>query len=223
MSDKNTKLVFVILIGGGSTRFGSDKGIFEFKGKPLILYQLETLRQFKRPIYISTKSSKQLQKYTDIIQDTEDLTFVLDKKEILKDSSVKTPMLGIYSTYRELCKLNIEKAFTFSCDTPLINPDVISLMIDFTKNNDYDFIIPRWENGFLEPLYAIYPVEATYHNAKKNLKKQYLKLLNLIDPTWTIKYISIEKTIKKYDENLRTFLNVNRKSDIKKLALYLEN
>ena len=41
MSIKSQNIAFIVLIGGKSTRFGSDKGIFEFLGKPLLSYQLE--------------------------------------------------------------------------------------------------------------------------------------------------------------------------------------
>ncbi|MBY9013150.1 MAG: NTP transferase domain-containing protein, partial [Candidatus Lokiarchaeota archaeon] len=46
---KNIKknLAILILVGGKSVRFGSDKGIFEFQGKPLVSYQLETLNLFR--------------------------------------------------------------------------------------------------------------------------------------------------------------------------------
>ena len=67
ISGRNKYLAFVILIGGKSTRFGTDKGLYEFLGKPLIMYQLEVLSQFNHDIYVAAHSQKQVQKYIDII------------------------------------------------------------------------------------------------------------------------------------------------------------
>lgn len=39
-------LAILILIGGRSTRFGTEKAIIELYGKPLILHQLEILSKF---------------------------------------------------------------------------------------------------------------------------------------------------------------------------------
>ena len=63
MSVRNEKISFAILIGGKSTRFGSDKGIFEFKGKPLLSYQLEILNKFGKKIFIIAHSQEQVDLY----------------------------------------------------------------------------------------------------------------------------------------------------------------
>ncbi|MHA1763414.1 MAG: molybdenum cofactor guanylyltransferase, partial [Promethearchaeota archaeon] len=45
-------LAILILIGGRSSRFGFDKGSIEFLGKPLILYQIDTLKQFDNDVFL---------------------------------------------------------------------------------------------------------------------------------------------------------------------------
>ncbi|MFX0049049.1 MAG: NTP transferase domain-containing protein, partial [Candidatus Hermodarchaeota archaeon] len=46
-------------MGGKSTRFGSDKGIFNFRGKALIDYQLETLFPLNYDIFLVANSTEQ--------------------------------------------------------------------------------------------------------------------------------------------------------------------
>ena len=73
-------------------------------------------------------------------------------------------MLGIYSGLKELYRLDFEKLFLISCDMPLIKPNVIKYLVN--DSDGFECCIPRWNNGFLEPFLAIYPVEKGYHKAK---------------------------------------------------------
>ena len=142
--------------------------------------------------------------------------------EIIEDKELRTPMIGLYSAFKELNKLNYEKAFTFSCDSPLIKPEVVDLLLNQAEG--YDCYIPRWENGFLEPLFAIYPVKDALEQAKKSLHNKTFKLTNLINENWKVNYLPIEYDIKPLDENLITFINVNGPIDIEKLMeLYQGN
>ncbi|MFX1392683.1 MAG: molybdenum cofactor guanylyltransferase [Promethearchaeota archaeon] len=212
---KNKNLAFAILIGGKSTRFGSDKGIFEFLGKPLISYQIETISKFKKDIFLVANSQEQIQTYTlkinsEIIKD-----FILDDREIISDREVRTPMIGMYSAFKELSKLGYEKAFILSCDAPLIKYEVAKLLIHQSKG--FDCCIPKWNNEFLEPLFAIYPIKKIIKIAKQNLINESYKLTNLLDSNWKIKYISIENEIKPLDTNFVSFININGPIDIEKL------
>ena len=131
-------------------------------------------------------------------------------------------MLGIYSGLKELIKLNFEKAFLLSCDMPLIKPEIIELMIK--ESEGYDCCIPRWNNGFLEPFFAIYPVEKGYYKAKEILTKENYGLYNFIDRNWRINFVSVEKSIQPLDKNLVSLININGPIDLTKLIkFYTQN
>lgn len=215
MSVKSQNIAFVILIGGKSTRFGSDKGIFEFLGKPLISYQLETLYKFNRDVFLVAHSQEQINAYKEKINFPESVSFVTDNMELLEDKDLRTPMIGLYSAFKELNKLNYEKAFAFSCDSPLIKSQVVDLLL--RQAEGYDCYIPRWENGFIEPLFAIYPVKEAFEQARESLLNKTYKLINLVNENWKVNYVPIEYDIKPLDENLITFINVNGPIDIEKL------
>ena len=218
ISNKLKKLAITILIGGKSTRFGSDKGLFEFRGKPLISYQLETITQNDYDIFLVAHSKQQAQSYIDKIDIRQIMGFIIDNNSLSSDSKVHTPMKGLYSAYKELKHIGYEKSFSISCDLPLINLDVIEFMIKQSKG--YDCCIPKWNNGFLEPLFAIYPIKKAYKKAKENLKNCKYKLTNIISDNWKINFISIENSIKQFDQNLLSFLNINTPEDIE---LLIEN
>ena len=215
ISGKNKSLAFVILVGGKSRRFGSDKGLYKFNGKPLIMYQLEILSQFNYNIYMVAHSKKQVQEYINNIDYRYISAFILDDENIVHDKNIRSPMIGMFSGFKELAKLDYKKAFILSCDMPLIKYKIVELLIERSK--DYDLCIPQWKNNYLEPLFAIYPIKKSLIRMQRNLENRTFKLLNIIDKNWKTNYISIETELKPLDENLQTFININNPIDIEKL------
>jgi molybdopterin-guanine dinucleotide biosynthesis protein A len=208
-------LAILILIGGKSTRFGTEKAIIELYGKPLILHQIDILSKLDQDIYLVAHSEEQIFNYQKQIDFPKDINYIVDDREIFKHSKIYKPMLGIYSGFKELHKLGFQKVFLLSCDMPLINSDVINLMIN--ESQDFDCCIPRWNNGFLEPFFAIYPVEKGFQKASEILLNENYGLLNFIDKNWNINYVSVENSIQKLDKNLVSLININGPIDLVKL------
>ena len=215
ISDKNKSLAFVILIGGRSKRFGSDKGLYKFNGKPIIMYQIEILSRFNHSIFVVAHSQNQMQEYVNEIDYRKITAFILDDYNLSQDKNIRSPMIGMFSAFKELDKLGYEKAFTISCDMPLIKYEIVEFLIK--KAKDYDFCIPKWNNDYLEPLFAIYPIKKTLFKIKVNLKNKTYKLLNIIDKNWKTNYVSVEKELQCLDEYLLSFININNHADIENL------
>jgi len=222
IGDEKKSLAFVILIGGKSLRFGSDKGIFEFLGKPLVSYQIETIAKFNNNIFLVANSREQVQLYKIKIETENIKDFFLDDFELILNKELRTPLIGLYTAFKELDKLNYERAFILSCDAPLIKYDVIDLLIK--QSEGFNLCIPRWNNGFLEPLFAIYPVKKSLQTSKESIQTQKYKLTEILDNTWKINYISVEDEIKPIDDNLISFFNINGPIDVEKLMkIYKKN
>jgi molybdopterin-guanine dinucleotide biosynthesis protein A len=216
INNKLKNLAISILIGGKSTRFGSDKGLFEFQGKPLISYQLETLTQKDYHIFLVANSKKQVSNYIKKIDIATIMAFIVDDNIILSNTNIRNPMIGLYSAFSELDKLGYKKTLALSCDMPFIKLNVVDFLIE--KSKGYDCCIPRWDKGFLEPLFAIYPVRKARLMAKKNLEKKFYKLSNLLDKNWKIKYISVENLIQPLDKDLCSFININEPAELDNLT-----
>ncbi|MFX0043177.1 MAG: molybdenum cofactor guanylyltransferase [Candidatus Hodarchaeota archaeon] len=208
-------------MGGKSKRFGSDKGLFELKGKPIISYQLDILAQLDYNIFLIANSKQQVARYIEKIKYELVTAFIIDDQEILLEQHIHSPMLGLYSAFKELDLLGYKKLFVLACDIPLIQNEVVKLLIK--ESQGFDCCIPKWNNGFLEPLFAIYPIKKAFLKAEENLKKKAYKLINLLDKNWKIQYVSIEKFIKPVDRKLLSFLNINRQTDIEKLMELSQN
>ena len=214
--DDQKKLAIIILIGGKNIRFGNESAaVLEVLGKPLILHQIETLSKFDEDVFLVANSEYQINSYYRKINFPKDIKLIVDDPEIIGEPDVRTPMLGIYSGFKELNNLGFEKGFLLSGDMPLIKPEVIELLIKEVEG--YDCCIPRWNNGFLEPLFAIYPVEKTYVLVKKTIQEKKYAFNSIIDKTWNINYISVEESIKPLDQNLVGLINVNGPIDLEKV------
>jgi len=130
-----------------------------------------------------------------------------------------SPLIGLYTAFKELKKLGFKKVFMLSCDNPLIKFEVIEFLINHCEG--FDCCIPKWKNNFLEPLFAIYPIDKAYETSLRNLKQNHYKLTKIIAQDWKINYISIEQSIKKIDPNLFSFKNINNLEDVKILESIL--
>lgn len=215
MNDKKLNLAILILIGGKSTRFGKEKAVIKLFDKPLILHQIETLEAFDEDVYLVAHSEEQVFRYKKEIDFPEDIPFIIDDKTVIQDPKFTTPVLGIYSGLKELDRLNFKKVFLLSCDMPLIKPEVVKYMIHHSEV--FQCCIPRWEHGYLEPFFAIYPVKETLERVKSNIKNKVYGITNLIDKNWKVHYVSVEKEIKPLDEHLVSLININGPIDLEQL------
>ncbi|TFF88215.1 MAG: molybdenum cofactor guanylyltransferase [Promethearchaeota archaeon] len=215
-SSSQKELAILILAGGQSRRFGREKWSFEVNDKPLLLYQIETLEKFDEDIFLSVNSQNQIYNLKEKIKFPKEVNFIEDDRELFPYPELFTPLLGIYSGVKKLNNLDFKKVFVISGDAPLIDSDVIKYMIK--QSEGFDLTIPRWENAYLESMFAIYPVKETYHKAKEILKeKEHYGLNKLIEESWKINYISVEKQLRPLDPNLFSLFNVNSPIDIEKL------
>lgn len=211
-------LAFAILIGGKSSKFNTEKKRFKFENKSLILHLIETLSNFDEDLFLISSSEEQLFSYKKEINFPEGIKFLFDDREYFPYPEINSPILGVYTALKELAILGYEKAFILSGDSPLIKKEVIRLLIDTSSN--FDCSIPKWKNGFLEPLFAIYPIEKTLKKARENLIKREFNLNHLLEETWNINFISVEDSIQPLDNNLLSLININGPVDIEKLLKF---
>jgi molybdopterin-guanine dinucleotide biosynthesis protein A len=211
----NEEIAFVILIGGKSKRFGNDKGLTVILGKSFIQHQLETLKRISKNIFLSARDEKQILHYNEEIQSFDASSFIIDERDIIKDKSFRSPLIGMYSIFKKLSSSNFSKVFLISCDLPLIKREIVELMLK--ESQEYDCCIPIWNNGYLEPLFAIYPIRKGCTESKKNLEGSKFRLREILSKDWKINYISIENKIKPFDKELLSFYNINTEEHLENL------
>ena len=183
----------------------------------MISYLLETVSRFKRDVFLIANSQQQVQIYINEIDYTKISAFIVDDYEISKKQKSSSPLIGLYTAFKELKKLGYQKVFVLSCDNPLVKFEVIEYITKHCEG--FDCCIPKWNNNFLEPLLAIYPIGKAYEISSLNLKNNIFKLTKLVSQTWKTNFISIEEEIMLLDKKLQSFININTKEDIFNLKL----
>jgi len=180
----------IILAGGKSSRMGTDKGLLELCGKPLITYAIQALAGLCETIIISSSS---------------DAYIPFGYKVIADEYPGIGPMGGIYSALKHS---KTEKNLVLSCDLPFASTKLLSFIL---KNSaGYEVAVPWQGNRHYEPLCGFYGL-SVLDPMHAFIKKGNYKLPDLFE-TIQINRLNINNKSDFYSENL--FLNVNSKHDL---------
>lgn len=192
----------VILAGGFSKRFGEDKALLKLAEKPLILHILDRMITITDTAIVVVSSKNQIEHYSKILPTT---------VEIVKDEyNIRTPLVGAITGFK---RAKNKYTLLLPCDTPFVSRSVAALLLK--QCIDQDAAIPRWPNGYLEPLHAAYVTKSALTAAKLALGKEQLNMRSMIETLDNVRYINVN-IIKKIDPNLMTFFNINVQSDLKR-------
>lgn len=195
-----------ILSGGKSHRLKSvipDKGLLLLNNKPMILWMIELIQELSNNILVIVSTQSQKEKYLEVIEDLAEI--VIDKRD-----SIRSPLLGAHAAFTHASG---KYTILLPNDTPLLNRDALLLLIELGE--DHDVVLPRWPNGFIEPLHAIYRTETARKRSKELIQKNQYKLDGLLQNV-NVLYLNIE-IFKQFDPQLNMFFNVNSPGDLKKL------
>jgi len=184
----------IILAGGKGKRMGyREKALLAINGKPLISYVIESLEKVVDNIIISVRDKAQGKLLDSVLPG---YTYAFDEYENTG------PLAGILSGLK-VCTDDF--CFIAACDMPFINENVIKLL--FKSGENHDAAIPHWEDGFIEPLHAVYKCKPMIFETKKAIKNGEKIVLAPIQKL-RVNYVEMED-IRKIDMNLRTFININ--------------
>jgi len=191
----------IVLAGGHSSRFGRDKALMNFGGKPLITQIIERLRDLGDECVVSIGR----------IRAVEDYRRVLPKDTLILQDSVgfQGPLAG-FITALNGCKSNF--CFLGACDMPFIEPTVVEYL--FNESVNYSGAVPKWSDGRLEPLHAVYDCNAARLATQQVTGEQVLNMISLIDHIPRIRFVSVEQEICPLDSTLNTFRNLNTPRDL---------
>jgi molybdopterin-guanine dinucleotide biosynthesis protein A len=190
----------VILAGGFSERFGQDKGLVRLMGKPLILHVFDRACDIVEEVAVVVSSQRQRKAYLPLFP---------KKTRILADiKDSQSPLVGALTGF---ANSEGDYSILLPCDTPFISGKVMKLL--FKTSQGMDAVIPRWPNGYVEPLQAVYRIGSALTAAEEAIDKRETRLMAMISRLKRVRYISTE-AIKELDPSLITFFNVNTKADL---------
>jgi len=191
----------IILAGGFSHRFGQDKGLLQLANKPLIKYVLDAISTLVDEKMVVASSKVQAENYANVLGS--DVNVLIDVDD------AQSPLVGALTGFKEA---HGEYALLLPCDTPLVSRDVISLLFELCINRNA--VIPRWPNGYIEPLQAVYCTKPAYEAAKNALSEGKLNMQSMVDRLRGVRYVST-LVLEQLDLELRTFFNINTPLDLR--------
>jgi molybdopterin-guanine dinucleotide biosynthesis protein A len=191
----------IILAGGPSNRFGKNKALVRLRDKPLIEYVVEELRRITNSIIVVISKNDSIEEFQNILYS--DIEIVRD------DGKLKSPLTGLISG---LNKFSEGYVAILACDMPFVKSEVLKLLFDKVKG--FDLAIPRWPNGYLEPLHAVYDSNKTRQCLSKLKISNNTRVSDLISRLELVNYLDISE-IMKIDPSLRLFFNVNSENELK--------
>ena len=175
----------LILAGGKSQRFGSDKALYEIDGKSMIKRQFDIISTVADPVFISKGDS--------------DRIYDLPGKDLIDHYPDAGPLAGLHAG---LLAADTAWVVVLATDMPFVTVDVLEQLIDQCGEN-CDAVVAK-SGDRIQPLCGCYRSELAA-SIEQRLQQQSNKVLSFID-TIRIKTIQVAPVI---------LANINRVQDLK--------
>ena len=194
------KVTGIVLAGGHSRRFGKEKGLVEYLGKPLIEHAVGLFEKFCSDVIISanTKSYDYL------------------GCKVVNDEKINCgPMGGIFSCLKQTKSL---ANLVLSVDSPLVNEGFYRYVLRCSRG--YQVVVPALETELYEPLLGFYRKDVL-QVLNSFIRKNNYKLPDFF------KEVKLKKLLILHDQDFfhpHLFYNVNTPRDLKLLVeMYIDS
>ncbi|MEA2090556.1 MAG: molybdenum cofactor guanylyltransferase [Thermoproteota archaeon] len=198
----------VILAGGVSQRLGGEKGLVSLAGKPIILHVLDQVSKIVNEKVVVVGSDVQKEKIVNTVKNR--------ARVVMDECEAQSPLVGALTGFKHA---HGDYSLLLPCDTPFISPEIASLLLQACIKKAA--AIPRWPNGFIEPLQAAYHTKSAFEASKTSFEEEKLDLQSMIAHLPNVRYVST-LVLRQIDQKLLTFLNVNTLEDLKKAESILK-
>ena len=201
----------IILAGGSSSRLGEDKSLVLLANKPLVQYVLDAVEKIADEKIVAINSKAKIEVFRKAVDS--DVKVVADNPQY----KVHSPLVGALTGFEKACG---EYSLLLSCDTPFISREVVTLLLELRVKKSA--VVPRWPNGYIEPLQAVYHTQRALEAAEKTLEDERFSMRSMVEKLRGVRYVST-LVLQQLDLELRTFFNVNTLLDLKKAEFLLKH
>jgi molybdenum cofactor guanylyltransferase len=187
----------IILAGGKSSRLGRNKVAEKLGDKSLLERVVACLASLEAEIILVVARDSalpQLDNYPGL--------------RIVEDIYEGKGSLG--GTFTGVSVSKTFKNLVVACDMPFLNIDLLRYMVD--ESDNYDVVIPRTEEGILEPLHAVY-TKNCLTPMEYLIKQNRLSILELF-PMVKVKYVDSSQ-INRFDLKHLSFFNINTEAELR--------
>jgi len=195
----------IILAGGSSTRFTTDKGVLELDSKPLLNHVIDAVEGLVEEVIVVTNTQARADVYRKLV--SEEVRFAVDVRES------KGPLVGVLTGFEEA---KGEYSALLPFDSPFVSKEVLSLLFDCCVGKAAT--VPRWTNQDIEPLHAVYHTKQALVAAEEALAENEFDMQAMVERLHGVRYIST-MVIEQLDPDFKTFFKINTPLDLKKAAV----
>lgn len=189
-----------MLAGGSSHRLGRPKAFVEVAGVPLVVRVIVAIGEIADELVVVTRG--------DLVTRIERL---LPAVRVVRDQSrIRSPLVGLMAG---ASALSGDYVAALPCDLPFIVPALLRRL--FSAANRKDAAIPRWPNGMIEPLLAVYARRPLLRTARLSLEAGDRSLHSVIDRLPNVRFVDVEG-LRHADPTLVSFTNVNTPADLRR-------
>ncbi len=200
-----TNIAAYVLAGGGSTRFGRDKALAEFAGKPMLARMLELLKSFATEVKIVAAPGK----YTGFAA------------EIVEDRwPGEGPLGGIVTALMATGKRDTAREWNViaGCDMPFLTAGWMKFIAERAAKSAAQVVIPRSAHG-PEPLCACWRTDAA-----ETLQAAFERGVRRVNEGIALLQAEVldERDWKRFDSAGRLFWNMNTAADYEEARRIIE-
>jgi molybdopterin-guanine dinucleotide biosynthesis protein A len=185
----------VILAGGKSTRYGTNKAFAEVHGTKLIERVVQTMERLFERLLLVTNTPHE---YAYLKLPMEE--------DIIKGLG---PIGGIHTG---LETISDEAGFFVACDMPYLNENLLRHMV--TLKGDSDAVVPR-VGRMVEPLHALY-TRRCLPAIRESIDLRLYQPMRFFQKI-RVRYVD-EEELRSIDPQLRFFFNINKPEDLRGLT-----
>ncbi|MEM0120389.1 MAG: molybdenum cofactor guanylyltransferase, partial [Thermoprotei archaeon] len=188
----------IVLAGGKSRRMGRDKSLLTYCGKSFIEIVVGRLLRVTDRVVVCVG-----QKDRRVFQE-----LLPREVQVLNDKvDFGTPISGALTGFEAL---DVDYAALVGCDMPLIKEGVLMHIAGQAKG--CSAAVPRWPNGEVEPLLAVYRVGETLGAVRQAIRDGKLALKNIFEYLADVRYVSVD-SLRGVDAQLESLWNINTPQD----------
>jgi len=186
------RLTGIILSGGKSSRMGLEKGLVDFRGKPLISYAVEALTPVADTLLVSANNR---------LDDYRNFGYEIVRDEVREIG----PMGGLLAALKHS---KTEYNLVLSCDMPFVSTELLEYLSGNMQN--YDIVVAVHDEDRQEPLCGCYS-RSVISILEQQIAGGNYKLRDVFRQV-RFKTVVIDASLPFYHDHL--FFNINRPEDL---------
>ena len=152
----NNAISGIVLAGGRSSRFGTDKALATVKGSSSLVRIVRTLKEICKNVTVTTHSSERSQRYSETLKisgfgPNESVFCLPDNVDLNCSGPLKGMITGLLASRGEY-------VIIVPCDIPFVTTNFLSQLSKKSQESN-TVVVPMWSDGRFEPQILALPRE----------------------------------------------------------------